>query len=156
MTVFGPSFFEDLKAAGLNDLHIAWHPDTGDMVGWDELDESFQDSLAEVIGGHDPTMPASPQTPISMRQFWLALALPPYEMIKDKEAIDAVKRAALPQFFGKILKDIEDPKTRLLVESKLYGANEIRYDDEIIPLLAAEAGWSRRQSIEFFLHAASV
>jgi len=154
--VFGPSFYDELRAAGLDNVQMAWHPESGDIIGWDDLDEATQDALAVVIGAHDPTMPAAPQTPLSMRQFWMAMALPPYSIITGTEALAAIKRTALPAVVNEVLAAIPDATARLMAEGKLYGATEVRYDDELTPLFAAKVNWSSRQTIEFFNHAATV
>lgn len=153
---FGPSFYDELRAAGLDDVNMAWQPESGDIIGWDALADDTQDALREVIGAHDPTMPAAPQLPLSMRQLWLALALPPYQIITPDEAMAAIKKTGMPAIVGEVVAALPDPMMRLSAEAKLYGAAEVRYDDELVPLLSAKVGWSRRQTIEFFDAAAKV
>lgn len=155
-TVFGPSFYDELRAAGLDDAPMAWQPETGDIIGFDDLDEDTQDALREVIGAHDPTMPAAPQFALSMRQLWLRLALPPFSVITAAEAMAAIKKEAMPAIVNEVLDGLTDPVVRLGAEAKLYGAAEVRYDDDLVPLLQAKVGWTKRRLIEFFHAAVSV
>jgi hypothetical protein len=53
MPKIGPTFGDELRAAGLNEL-VSWNPETGElyMTG---LDETQQEAVREVLANHDPT-----------------------------------------------------------------------------------------------------
>ena len=54
--VFGPSFGEEVIAAGLGGLNFSWGSD-GDIQGRDKLSSEQNATLDEVIANHDPATP---------------------------------------------------------------------------------------------------
>jgi len=53
--VFGPTFGDELFAAGLGGLPFSWTPSTGAMTGRENLTTDQNTRLDSVIAKHDPT-----------------------------------------------------------------------------------------------------
>jgi hypothetical protein len=71
MKTFGPSFVEELVAAGIAGLPFSWGAD-GSLFGTEALADDQRARLDAVIAAHDPTKDAVPSS-VTPRQARLAL-----------------------------------------------------------------------------------
>jgi hypothetical protein len=104
--VFGPTFGDEVIAAGLGGLPFAWGTD-GDITGRENLSAEQNATLDDVVAAHDPSKTAVPPQ-VSKRQYYQALATPPPASrappgggsppttITQAEALTAVKTGELP------------------------------------------------------------
>ena len=53
--VFGPTFGDELHAAGLGGQPFSWVPSTGEITGRENLTSEQNTTLDAVIARHDPT-----------------------------------------------------------------------------------------------------
>src|SRR5262245_23222468 len=90
--VFGPTFADELRAAGLFGL-ITWRVATGEIFGREDLTAEQSATLDAVIAAHDPAKTRVPAI-ISRRQFFQAAA--GRGMITQQEALDAVRHGTIP------------------------------------------------------------
>src|SRR5262245_50977861 len=70
--VFGPTFGDEVIAAGLGGLPFSWMPSDGTIEGRENLTTEQNSMLDSVIAAHDPTKTAVPQG-ITLRQFYQEL-----------------------------------------------------------------------------------
>lgn len=96
--------------------------------------------------------------PISDRQFFQALALPPFSIITTAEALAAVKTGELPAALAAIVAAIPDATERFNAEMILSGATTFARTH---PMVAAIAGamtppWAEAEIDAFWTFAASL
>jgi hypothetical protein len=137
-----------------------WHTDAS-LPRDTEIRRALADWLA-AGGVIEPYVapPAPPPVlgPISDRQFFQALALPPYEIITTAEALAAVKTGALPAALAAIVAAIPDATARFNAEMILSGATQF---ERAHPMVAAIAGamsppWGEADIDEFWIFAGSL
>lgn len=105
-----------------------------------------------------PEPPAPVLPDISDRQFFQALALPPFEIITTTEALAAVKTGELPAALAAIVSAIPDATERFNAEMILSGATTFARSH---PMVAAIAGamappWAENEIDAFWTFAASL
>lgn len=54
MAAIGPTFLEELRAAGLDNLPISWDAASGTILGRDRLTPAQNTALDAVLAAHDP------------------------------------------------------------------------------------------------------
>mgnify|MGYP001413910286 CR=1 FL=1 len=103
-----------------------------------------------------PTLADMPD--ISDRQFFQALALPPFSIITTAEALAAVKTGELPAALQAIVDAIPDPTARFNAEMLLSGATTFRATHPMVAGIAAAMtpAWTEEQVIAFWQFAASL
>lgn len=67
MSVLGPTFSDEIHAAGLGGLPFAWSPDSGEINGRENLTAAENTALDAVIAAHDPTKLAPVIHPVDER-----------------------------------------------------------------------------------------
>lgn len=55
----GPTFVDELKAAGVPLGEFGWVQDTGELRFLDSASVQLRKSVADVLAGHDPTKPGA-------------------------------------------------------------------------------------------------
>lgn len=95
---------------------------------------------------------------ISDRQFFHALALPPFSVITKTEALAAVKTGDLPAALAAIVASIPDETERFNAEMLLSGSKEFWPTHPLVPAIAAAmpTPWTTEQVVAFWTFAASL
>lgn len=67
MNAFGPTFANEIHAAGLGGLPFSWDPESGAVNGRENLTAAENAALDAVIAAHDPTKLAPVIHPVDER-----------------------------------------------------------------------------------------
>jgi hypothetical protein len=157
--VLGPTFGDEVIAAGLGGLPFSWGPD-GDIQGRERLTPEQNATLDEVVAAHDPTKTAVPPT-ISDRQFYQALATPPPETespsglkpkppkITQEEALKAVKTGELPADIVTAIKTLP-PEEQFGAEMMMSGAGGFDRKHPSTDALMASLGYTPEEADDFW------
>lgn len=136
-------------------------------LGWiaftaspDDPEESGRDIYAAAARGNvgeyvAPEVVASVPTLISDRQFFQALASPPYEIITQQEALAAVKTGEIP---GAMMAMVEAlPQAAQFSATMLIsGATTFYRNHSLTGTFGAAFGWTDAQIDAFFIAAAAL
>lgn len=97
-------------------------------------------------------------TAISDRQFFQALATPPFSLITPAEALAAVKMGELPAALAAILDGIESEADRFAAEMLLSGATVFERDHPMVVEIAEamDPPWSPAEIDAFWTFAAGL
>jgi hypothetical protein len=63
--IYGVTLGPEIIAAGIGGLNFSWEPDTGRMVGRENLTDEQNATLEAVIAAHDPTKKLADMPPTS-------------------------------------------------------------------------------------------
>jgi hypothetical protein len=161
--VFGPTFGDEVIAAGLGGLPFSWTP-TGEIFGRENLTSEQNTTLDGVIAVHDPTLTAIPQQ-VSERQFHHALATttPVFTraapgngtIISQQEAIDAVSVGAVPVPIDDFIKSLPADQQWAAYLSFAGEATAKRYSPLMEQFRIFHA-WTSRQMDDLFRYAATL
>jgi len=126
---------------------------TGSVLAMVEGQVVRQHTLADV-----PPPPPAAMPDISDRQFFQALALPPYEVITMAEALAAVKTGELPAALQAIVDAIPDPVARFNAEMLLSGATTFSRSHPMVAVIAVAMSpvWAANEIDAFWTFAASL
>jgi hypothetical protein len=100
----------------------------------------------------EPLPPGMPT--ISDRQFFQGLA--ESEVISWAEAEAAVGPGTIPTELLGYLNEIPDENDRRRARMKVIGATTFRFDDPLVPLIAAKKGWDEARLREFWTFCAAL
>lgn len=155
MKPIGPTFGAELEAAGLSQLPISWCPD-GTILNRGDLTPEEDDALDIVLEAHDSgVLDPSTVSNISRRQFWSALALPPYELVSREDALLAIKTGAIPVAVKTILDNLTGTE-RFLAEGMLSGADTFLFEHPTSVFFGDKLGWEATARADFFNFAAQL
>lgn len=135
----GPSFYDELKAAGLLGLPFSWSDD-GDILFGDAMTQQQRDAVMAVYQAHDPSAPAKPTVPavVTMRQARLALL---------GAGLLAQVNTAVANMPG-----AEGDAARIEWEY----AQEVRRDSPLVAALSVAFGWTAAQLDDLFTEGAKL
>jgi len=161
--VFGPTFGDEVHAAGLGGLPFSWTP-TGEIYGRENLTPEQNTTLDGVVAAHDPTLTAIPQS-VSERQFHQALATwspqvgkattPGGGVITEQEAIDAVSVAAPPTPIDAFIKSLPADQQFAATMAFAGGTVANRYAP-MMEQFRVFQGWTSRQMDDLYRYAATL
>jgi hypothetical protein len=166
--VLGPTFGDEVIAAGLGGLPFSWGPD-GDIQGRERLTPEQNSTLDGVVAAHDPTKTAVPPQ-ISDRQFYQALATPLPETeshdkpgglkpkppkITQTEALTAVKTGELPSDIVAAIKTLPQEQ-QFAAEMMMAGAGGFKRNDPMADTLMAALGFTKEQADDLWRLAATL
>jgi|SRR5215471_15605184 len=158
MATFGPTFFNEVLAAGLGGLTFAWTGD-GQIFGRENLTAAQNSTLDGVIAAHNPAATAIP-TEISERQWYHALATyqptrtPPANggVITKQEAIDALGKGMVPAAMQPFISSLPANK-QFDAQMRFVGALRVGRDSDLVKQFTAFMGWNSKQSDDLFRYA---
>ncbi|MBB3937941.1 hypothetical protein [Aureimonas phyllosphaerae] len=143
--------FEAFTADGQLRTDLANHPDSAAECGFalappkpdDTFDEiAVWNSVAEtwvmIERPLEPELPSHAEVflPITPRQFFQALALPPYGLITSQEALDAVKTGEIPA----VMQDVIDglpADAQFNATMLVAGGQQFNRDDPLVAIFGA-------------------
>jgi len=147
----GPTFGNEVHAAGLGGLPFSWLPSTGEIFGRENLTTEQNTTLDSVVAAHDPTLTAVPSS-VSQRQFQQALAEKGF--ITQQDALDAVRSGKIPpvgqDFIATLPPDQQFPATMMFNNPIV-----LRYDS-LLEQFGIYQGWTARQMDDLFRYAATL
>ena len=114
---------EGREATGWDRIAPAKHADTASKVAvWDGEAEEWVMADRPTVPGEPPVIVRFP--PISDRQFFQALATPPYSIITQQEALDAMKTGEIPAVMQAVIDMLPEeeqfPATALIAGGTTY------------------------------------
>lgn len=123
----------------------------------DDPEESGRDVYAAAVQGEvgeyvEPEEVASVPALISDRQFFQALAEPPYEIITKEEALAAVKTGEIPAAMMAIISQLPEG-AQFGATMLVSGATTFRRDHSLTGIVGTAFGWSGAQIDAFFIAA---
>jgi len=160
--VFGPTFGDEVLAAGLGGLPFAWTP-YGEINGRENLTIEQNATLDGVVAAHDPTATAVPHD-ISERQFHQALAtyVPGTGRVKagaglvtEQEAIDAVSIGAQPPPIAAFIASLP-PEDQFAANMFFAGEGTASRYAPLMEQFRVFQGWTPRQMDDLFRYAATL
>ncbi|RWX72603.1 hypothetical protein [Mesorhizobium sp. M2A.F.Ca.ET.039.01.1.1] len=92
---------------------------------------------------------------ISDRQFFQRLAMPPYELITQAEALAAVKTGDIPYAMINLINALPEA-SRFPAEMLLSGATEFKRDHPLTATLGMAFGWDAPEVDQFWRDAAAI
>jgi hypothetical protein len=125
----------------------------GEAVPMSPAEVAALEAWRASVGAAPPAVPG-----ISDRQFFQALALPPYEIITMAEALAAVKTGELPAALAAIVAAIPDPVARFNAEMILSGATTFEATHPMVLAIASAMSppWGQPEIIAFWTFAAGL
>jgi|SRR5215471_8337322 len=150
--VFGPTFGDEVHAAGLGGLPFSWLPSTGEIAGRENLTPPQNATLDEVIAAHDPTATMIPTT-VSNRQFFQAMAQQGY--ITQAEAMAVIKTGDVPASMQAYI-DTLPADQQFGATMSLCGNTTIERYADAFQQYAAYEGWTDAQVNDLFRLAGSL
>ncbi|MBV6650532.1 hypothetical protein [Hoeflea sp. EC-HK425] len=132
--MFGPTFGDELAAAGLNGLPISWGDD-GTVFGREHLSQEQVNTLNLVIAAHDPNAETASMYPLNRFQFEGMLLAMGVTFAQIETAIEATAMTAMEKAFA---------------ISRVRNAGTYNRDHPLIPMLmpafdlteeAVDAAW---------------
>jgi hypothetical protein len=154
MSAFGPTFVDELIAAGLGGLPFAWIAETGEINGRASLTTQQNAAPDAVIAAHDPTKQrvVVPQQ-ISDRQFFQQLAV--QGIIGQADALAAVKTGAMPADLQALINQL--PADQQFAATMLIsGATVFERNHPLTVGIGTAYGWSSAQIDALFIAAAAL
>ncbi|PWT90374.1 MAG: hypothetical protein C5B54_07275 [Acidobacteria bacterium] len=155
--LLGPTFGDELMAAGLAGIPIAWGPDVVSITGRENLTPAQNNTLNSVIAQHDPTKTAVPAI-ISRRQFFQAAAMSVGArpaMITREEALDAMRHGAIPPQMQAGLNTLPDDQ-KFAAEMLFSGANEFERHHPLVQKFGEIMGMTSLQLDDVWRSAATL
>ncbi len=152
--MIGPSFGDEVLAAGLAGLPFSWSEEG--VIYDPALSDAERARIEAVVAAHDPEQPASPPVPalISDRQFAQALAA--MGVITRPEALEFVKRGEVPAALQAAIDAIPDPDERFAADMQVSGATTFERAHPSTLALAHALGWSDAQMDDLWRSAAGL
>lgn len=138
----GPSFPDELKAAGLTGEPFSWSPD-GDVFWGDDATQALKDAVLAVIAQHDPEAPARSPVPQAVSRFQGREAMwqTPHGDASLFEAAEAVLASSdTPAMYRRAWADLQ----------------EFRRDSEMLVAVGSVLGLTASQVDDLFILAASI
>jgi hypothetical protein len=142
----------------INHPDYGWIPFTASPNDPDQLGKDIFASMdpADVA----PYIPPPPQPlpvpeTVSDRQFFQALAMPPYELITREEALAAVKTGEIPAAMVTLINALPD-ESRFGAEMLLSGATEFKRAHPLTAALGLAFGWDNAKIDQFWRDAAKL
>jgi 2-hydroxychromene-2-carboxylate isomerase len=138
----GPSFPDELKAAGLTGEPFSWSPD-GDVFWGDDATQALKDAVLAVIAQHNPEAPARSPVPqvVSRFQGREAMWRTSHGDVVLFEAAEAV---------------LADPDTPAMYRRAWDDLQEFRRDSEMLAAIAGMLGLTAAQIDALFILAAGI
>jgi len=152
MKALGPTFGDEVFAAGLGGLPFLWGAD-GQIFGRERLTPQQNAKLDEVIAHHNPNRLTT--RIISDRQFFQALAMMKPPIITPEEALAAVRTGTIPEAFNHLM-DGMDEQTHFVTEMLLSGATQFERDHPLVPKFGEAFGWTNDQIDDLWRMAAAL
>jgi len=150
--IFGPTFGDEVHAAGLGGLPFSWVPLTGEISGREDLTDEQNTTLDSVIAAHDPTAAMVP-TSVTNRQFFQAMAQLGY--ITQQEAMAAIKTGTVPDRMQRYI-DTLPADQQFNATMQLCGDTTITRTSEGFQQYVVYENWSADQVNELFRVAGSL
>lgn len=143
MKYFGPTFADELRAAGLSD-GITWNINTGEIFGWEDLSPQIRAALDTLIAVHNPEAAADAPIPQEVSDRQLAAALAQGGHISWDEAKAWVGPGVIPAALAEIVSNLPSPDKEH-AELMLIGATTYKRLHPVTTQLAVGMGWSAEQ-----------
>lgn len=162
MKPLGPTFGDELIAAGLGGLPISWtaegvvnrgtpdrHDDDGKLVEGLKLAAEQDAALDAVIAAHDPSAQAPTPVPTSISRRQLILALATMELISGEEALAAAKTGDVPSAVQATFENLP-PSEKLAAEVTWATMSIAERGHPLVAMLAAANSLSESDIDDFF------
>ena len=139
----------------VNHPKFGWIPFTASPDDPEDVGKAIYAAAAKgEVGEYVPPPDPDPSVPelISDRQFFQALAEPPYEIITKEEALAAVKTGEIPAAMAAIISQLPDA-AQFGATMLVSGATTFRRDHSLTGVVGTAFGWSDAQIDAFFIAA---